>query len=168
MEPLFKNKTILSKKNYNNLVKFHQKKNNWKYWLYTAIFFILLIVLISFHIVNHNYLFTIILFCFLFFFLIYRFLYPYYKIGKEFKSNKIQNNLVNYYFFYDKFFKVKNQLGSSKIKYHKLHRVYENGNYFYLYLDDTNAFIIDKCGFTIGDSETFKKFIKNKVWFKFK
>ncbi len=168
MKILYKNKTVLSKKNYMNLVEFHQKKNNWKYWLYTFYISALLVIIVSFLIAS-GFIFQslFLLICFIVF-LIYRFIYPYYKTSKELHSDKIQKNLVNYYFFYEKYFKVKNKLGDSKINYTKLYRVYENENYFYLYFDKDNAFIVEKSGFLIGDVESFENFIKNKVWIKFK
>lgn len=168
MEPLFKNKTTLSKENYIDLVKFHQKKNSWKYWLYTAIVSFLLVLIICFQIASNAYFQATFLFICFIIFLIYRFIYPYYKTDKEFKSDKVQNNLINYYFFYDKYFKIKNKLGNTKIKYYKLYKVYENDNYFYLYLNKNIVFIIDKSEFTIGNSKSFEKFMKNKVWLKFK
>lgn len=168
MEPLFKNKTLLSEENYLDLVEFHQKKNNWKYWMYNFIFSCLFIFLIISHIVMHNYLYIFIFsFCFIIF-LVYRFVYPYYKTSKELKSDKVQHNLENYYLFYEKYIKIKNKLGVSKIRYYKLYKVYENENYFYIYLNKTNAFILDKSGFLIGNVESFKKFMKGKVWLKFK
>lgn len=168
MEPLFKNKTVMSRENYIHLLEFHQKKNNWKYWLYTAFFSVSFIFCTAVHIVNKNYSFALLFFLFFFGFLLYRFIEPYRKTEKELQSDKIQNNLVNYYFFYEKCFKVKNKLGNNTVKYHKLYKAYENENYFYLYLNKNVAFIIDKSGFTIGNEKSFEKFLKNKMWFKFK
>lgn len=168
MEPLFKNKTVLSKENYMNLVEFHQKKNNWKYWSYTGIISILFVIAIAFQIANSDYLRILIISIFFVGFLLYRFINPYYKTVKEIQSDKVQKSLINYYFFYEKFFKIKNELGSSKIKYHKLYKVYENEDYFYLYLDKSNALIVKKSGFMIGNADSFEKFIKSKVWIKFK
>lgn len=168
MKPLFKNKTTLSKENYIDLVEFHQKQNNWKYWLYTVAFCIFLIVTIVAHLCNKNYGMALLIFIILLAFLAYRFIYPYYKTGKEYHSEKIQKSLVNLYYFYDKYFTIKNKLGNSKLRYRKLYRVYENDNYFYLYLDENNALILEKSGFEIGNSRDFKEFIKHKVKFKFK
>lgn len=168
MQILFKNKTTLSPENYIHLVQFHQEKNNWKYWLYTAFVSTLFLVCISFQFVFQNYFIAcIFLACFLVF-LGYRFIQPYHKTKKELQSKKVQNNLVNYYFFYDNYFRIKNAIGNSKLKYYKLYRVYENDNYFYLYLDKNNSLIIEKFGFMIGDVTSFRNFMKRKVRFKFK
>ena len=43
MEPLFRNKTTMSKEIYTQLLQFHQRKYNWKYWLYTAGLFLLFV-----------------------------------------------------------------------------------------------------------------------------
>lgn len=168
MEPLFKNKTTLSKESYLTLLKFHQKKNNCKYFLYTTMFFILFIIIVAFQVANKIYFQAILFFILFIAFLLYRFINPYYKTDKELKSDKIKNNIVNYYFFYEKYFRIKNELGNDKIKYHKLYRIYESENYFYLYLDKYNVFIIDKSGFTFGTAVSFEKFIKDKTWFKFR
>lgn len=168
MKPLFKNKTTLTKENYMKLVEFHQKKNNWKYWLYTIIFCLLLIINIAYQLVKHNYgIFTTVLVA-LIVFILYRLIYPYYKTSKELQSKKVKNNLVNYYFFYDKYFKVRNASTSTRIKYHKLYKTYESEDFFYLYFDKTNAFIVDKSGFEIGDSKSFGEFLKSKMRLKFK
>ena len=75
---------------------------------------------------------------------------------------------MNYYFFYENYFRVKNTIGNSKLKYYKLYRVYENENYFYLYLNKDNCLILEKSGFMIGSTDDFRSFMKNKVRFKFK
>ncbi|MCI9178143.1 MAG: YcxB family protein [Clostridia bacterium] len=168
MQILFKNKTILSSSNYIHLVQFHQKKNNWKYWLYTAFLSFLFLICIAFQFISCNYFIAFILLACFLGFLGYRFIEPYHKTKKELQSKKIQNNLVNYYFFYENYFKIKNSIGNSKLKYYKLYKVYENENYFYLYLNKDNCLIIEKTGFMIGNADSFRNFIKSKVRFKFK
>ena len=168
MEPLFKNKTTLSSKNYIELVKFHQKENNWKYFLYTAFYSILFVIFIAIQIASKYYFPAILVFICFFGFLVYRFIEPYYKTKKEFQSEKVQKNLVNFYLFYEKYFKVKNKMGSFKLRYYKLYKAYENENYFYLYLDKDYAFILEKSGFITGNIDEFQKFIKSKLGFKFK
>ena len=125
---LLKNKTTLSSKNYIELVKFHQKENNWKYFLYTAFYSILFVIFIAIQIASKYYFPAILVFICFFGFLVYRFIEPYYKTKKEFQSEKVQKNLVN----------------------------------------KDYAFILEKSGFLIGDADLFKKFIKNKIKFKFK
>ncbi len=167
MEALFKNKTTFSQENYMKLVAFHQKKNNWKYWLYTATFSILLIICLAFQLIAKDYLFVFICLFILFGFLAYRFINPYHKTRKELSSDKVQNHMINYYFFYEKYFKIKNKLGTSKLKYYKLYKVYETKEYFYLYIAKDYAFILDKNGFEIGSTKQFSQFMKHKMRFKF-
>ena len=75
--------------------------------------------------------------------------------------------MINYYFFYEKYFKIKNKLGTSKLKYYKLYKVYETKEYFYLYIAKDYAFILDKNGFEIGSTKQFSQFMKHKMRFKF-
>ena len=107
MALLFKNKTTLSPKSYLDFETFHQKENNFKYYLYTLVFSLLFIICISFQITAKNYLIALLLFLCFATFLAYRFFYPYQETKKEYHSDKVQNNLVNNYFFYENYFKVK-------------------------------------------------------------
>lgn len=168
MKPLFENKTTLSKNIYIELLNFQQKKFGWKYTVYTAIFFLLFILLISFLFANHYFAHGFIIFILFSCFLTYQFIQPTHKNSKEFHSDKVQNNLVNTYSFYEKYFVVKNKMGKDKISYYKLYRVFETENYFYLYLDKINILVLDKSGFLLGTTQDFKKFIKRKMWLKFK
>ena len=168
MEPLFRNKTTMSKEIYTQLLQFHQRKYDWKYWLYTAGLFLLFVILIAFNLANHYYLQAFLLFIILAGFLAYQFIHPYKRISKEYKSDKVQKHLVNHYLFYDNYFKIKNKFGITKIKYWKLYRVFETDNYFYLYLDKVNILVLDKLSFTTGTTQDFEKFMKHKILFKFK
>ncbi len=168
MKPLFQNKTTLSKNIYIELLAFQQKKFGWRYTAYTAIFSLLFILLISFLFANHYFAHGFIFFAIFVCFSAYQFIQPTRKNIKEFHSDKVQNNLVNIYSFYEKYFVIKNTVGSDKIAYYKLHRVFEAENYFYLYLDKTNILVLDKSGFLLGTIQDFKKFMKHKMWLKFR
>ncbi|MCI9039703.1 MAG: YcxB family protein [Clostridia bacterium] len=168
MKPLFQNKTTLSKNIYIELLAFQQKKFGWRYTAYTAIFSLLFILLISLLFANHYFIHGFIFFVIFVCFSAYQFIQPTHKNTKEFHSDKVQNNLVNTYSFYENYFVIKNTMGSDKIFYHKLYRVFETKNYFYLYLDKTNILVLDKSGFLLGATQGFKEFIKHKMWLKFK
>lgn len=168
MKPLFQNKTTLSKNIYIELLTFQQKKFGWRYTMYTAIFSLLFILLISFLFANHYFAHGLILFIIFACFSAYQFIQPTHKNTKEFHSDKVQNNLVNTYSFYKNYFVIKNTMGSDKIAYYKLYRVFETKNYFYLYLDKTNILVLDKSGFLLGTIQDFKRFMKHKMWLKFK
>ena len=168
MKPLFENRTTLSKNVYIELLAFQQKKFGWKYTMYTAIFSLLFILLISFLFANHYFAHGLILFIIFACFSAYQFIQPTRKNTKEFYSDKVQHNLVNTYSFFKNYFVIKNIMGSDKIFYHKLYRVFETENYFYLYLDKTNILVLNKSGFLLGATQDFKEFIKHKMWLKFK
>lgn len=168
MKPLFQNKTALSKKVYLDLLTFHQRKFSWKHTISTAIFSLLFILLISSLFASHQFVHGFLFFIIFASFLAYQFIHPMQKNTKEFHSDKVQNNLVNTYSFYEKYFVIKNTMGSDKIFYHKLYRTFETENYFYLYLDKTNILVLDKSGFLLGTTQGFKEFIKHKMWLKFK
>lgn len=168
MEILFKNTTTLNKDNYLDLIKFHGKKNNFKYYSYTAVMALILIIGMSYQIILKNYISLILLALIFIGFLAYRLLSPYKKAEKEMKGEKLQGNLTNTFFFYDKNFIVKNKYGKDSLKYRKIFKIYENDDVFYIYINKENVFIIEKNNFEIGSSSEFKKFISKKVGYKFK
>lgn len=168
MEILFKNVTTLNKDEYIELIKFHGHKNNFKYYLYTAIMGLILIIGMSYQIILRNYISLTLLALIFIGFLAYRFIEPYRKAEKEMKGEKVQGNLVNTYIFYDKNFVIKNKYGKDTLKYRKLFKVYDNDNVFYLYISKEDVFIIEKDKFEIGNSDKFKEFIHKKVGYKFK
>lgn len=168
MEILFKNVTTLNKDEYIELIKFHGQKNNFKYYLYTAIMGLILIIGMSYQIILRNYISLTLLALIFIGFLAYRFIEPYRKAEKEMKGEKVQGNLVNTYIFYDKNFVIKNKYGKDTFKYRKLFKVYENKNVFYLYINKEDVFIVEKNKFEIGNPYEFKEFIAKKVGYKFK
>ena len=42
-------------------------------------------------------------------------------------------------------------------------RAYESGKYFYLYFGEEQAYYIAKDGFTVGDADGFRTFLKEKL-----
>lgn len=168
MEILFKNTTTLNTDEYVELINFHGKKNNLKYYLYTATMGLILIIGIAYQIYFKNYVSLTLLALIFIGFLAYRLIEPYKKTEKEMNGEKIQGNLVNTYIFYDKNFVVKNKYGKDTLKYRKLFKVYENDNVFYIYISKEDVFIVEKDKFDIGNPEDFKKFISKKVGHKFK
>ena len=67
---------------------------------------------------------------------------------------------------YDKFFVISDKKNSEKIKYWKLHRIYETEEFFYLYINKDHAFLLDKSTFTKGNTSEFLKFLRKKIWCK--
>ena len=160
---LYKNKTALNKEIYKNFLVFHQSKNNWKFWIYTITFFILFIIILAFQIKATNKLSFFLIFSIFLVFLYQQFIFPTKKIQKEFKSEKIQKELLNTFTFYSKYFTVQNNLGKTQIKYYKIYKFYSTSNYFYIHLDKNNAFLLSKSNFTVGTPNDFEKFIKSKL-----
>lgn len=168
MKPLFENKTTLSKDMYIELLSFQQKKFGWKYTVFTVIFFLLFVLLIAILLANHYFVHSLLIFIIFACFLAYELIIPVHKNTKELRSDKVQNNLANTFSFYDKYFIVENRMGNDKIFYFKLYRVFETENYFYLYLNKTTILVLSKTEFLIGTVQDFGKFIKQKMWLKFK
>ena len=168
MEKLFENKTIYNKNTYLEFLKFHNKKFNLGYNVYTIIWSILFIfcIIISFNtnLRIQGVLITIILVSFL----IYRILRPNLIAKKEMSSEKITTNSVNKFKFYDKEIKIINNNGSFTYKYFSFRRIYETEKYFYIYVTKENAFVLSKKAFSLGTSEDFAKFMKKKCGWKFK
>ena len=168
MEILFKNKTKYTKEIYEKYLQFHQNKFGDKYKFIT----ILIILLLSFCIVTNfrcsNYDTGFVLIIFLVLFCFNRFFYPIKKVEKELKTEKFKNEKEFTFIFYDSFFVISDKKNSEKIKYWKLHRIYETKEFFYLYINKDHAFLLDKSSFTKGDTSDFLKFLRKKFGLKYK
>lgn len=167
MEKLFENITTYNIDEYKKFVKFHNKKYNLNYNLYTlfVLFLIMFCTVSSFSSKNTKLgiLFIIIAICFI----IYRILHPYLFVKKEATSEKIGKELTNTYTFYEDYFRIKNNKQTIKLKYHKLYKIFETKDNFYLYINKNHSFVLSKNTFTIGKVSDFYGFIKKKLWFRF-
>lgn len=165
---LFKNHTKYSKTIYNKFVQFHNGKFGLIYDIYTIIVIFLLLYCFVIAIKGKSILLSIIFFIAMCIFTIYRIFQPLYSFKKQTKSKTIcrENEIVLY--FYEKVFKVRENAKIVRIRYWQLHKVYETDKFFYLYLTKKSAILVDKCGFTLGDSIQFSKFIRKKMKLKYK
>lgn len=164
MKPLFKNITIYNSKNYNQFVKFHGKKFNFSYNIYTLIMSILLLYCIILNIIQKNIPFILLFLAMLFLLLLFRIYLPaqrYQKTKKKFAQNKESTVSIDFYKFY---FKIDQKVIFS---YLKLYKVFETKDYFYLYIDEENAVLVSKTGFKVGNSKSFTEFIKKKCLLKY-
>lgn len=165
---LFKNTTKYNKNIYMDFLEFHRKKYRWAYILYTATILALLLFCVIIQIKNHNLtlaiLFCIVITCFF----LWRYLHPISEVSKEFRSEKIQDEKEFTFIFYKNYFKIRDKLQFDVISYYKLYRIYETSTFFYLYIDRSHAFLLDKSSFLLGSSEEFSEFIRKKCWYKFK
>ncbi len=166
MNELFKNKTKCTQKEYEAFLKSYEKEYAFSEWTYTILyigFFILCIVL---GILNKEILLTIALIIGLIIYIWYKFIRPVTKIKNQ--NKKLEKEYTNTYNFYKRYFSVENVDGSAQILYFKVYKVIENKTHFYIYISREYAFIVDKNGFEKGDCNEFKKFIRKKVFGKYK
>lgn len=168
MKLLFKNKTKYTKQVYKEFVEFHNDKYHLSYFLFNIciVFLVLFCIILQ---LKYKYYNLAIIFCIvLTVFALWRFFHPISVVKKEIKSDKIQNEKEFTFKFYDKYFKIKDKLQMDTIKYYKLYKVYETNTFFYLYIDRTHAFLLNKDNFITGNPIDFSKFIKKKCWYCFK
>ena len=72
------------------------------------------------------------------------------------------------FIFMIKKFEVTNEQEDRIMRYSRLYKVYENKEFFYMYLDKENALVLEKSGFERGDPDSFGKFLKEKIKSKYK
>lgn len=165
---LFENKTTYTTNDYVLFLKFHNKRFNFSYSLYTIFwsFLFLLCIILSFNSGARlqGVVITIILLCFI----IYRFVRPKMVVENELKGDKFSGNNTNIFSFYDKDFEVYNKNGKFRYKYFMLNQVFETQDFFYLYATKENAFLVSKNAFSLGTAKDFSVFLKVKCKSKYK
>ena len=164
---LFKNSTQYSKKIYNQFSQFHNEKFSFSYNIFTIFILILLIYCFIMTIKNKIISLAIIFTVALILFVGYRLFNPMFFYKKEVNKKAITKEKVFKFYFYNTYFKIRDNLSYNTIHYFRLYKIFETKDFFYLYLDKKYSFIIDKKGFTHGTAEEFSKFIKNKMWLKY-
>lgn len=164
---LFKNSTQYTKKIYDTFTNFHNVKFSFSYDLFTLFILFLLVYCLIITIKNKIIFLAIIFALTIIVFGGYRLFGPIMFYKKEITRTSITKEKVFKFYFYDKYFKIRDNLNYDTIPYFKLYKVFETENFFYLYLNKKYSFIIDKAGFTQGTSEEFSKFIKDKMWVKY-
>lgn len=165
MEILFKNITRYTDKEMNRFQKFHKNKNGKKYVFWKISLVILFISFLILNILYKNWTAAIVT---IFLAGISYWYYNYKNPDRKRKNNKKQLGQEFTFEFTDKYVEIKAKKVDNKLSYRKFHRVYETKNNFYLYLDDEYAILIDKNGFTVGNVEDFRTFIKKKLMFKYR
>ena len=116
----------------------------------------------------HNFTIAITLCGILTAFILWRILHPVSEVSKEYKSDKIQKEKKYTFKFYEKFFTIEDFKEILKMRYYKLYKVFETADFFYLYIDKTHSFLIDKSKFKNDKSAEFSTFIKKKCWWCYK
>lgn len=165
---LFKNKTTYTQDIYVEFLQFHSKTYSFSYTLYTVFWALLLLLCMYLSFGSGNFFQGTVLTLGLIVFILYRVYHPKNIVKKEKESDKFTNNNTNTFKFFDKNFEVKNNNGSFVFKYFMLHRIFETKDFFYLYVNRENAFLVSKSAFSLGTSDDFSKFIKKKCGIKFK
>lgn len=163
MKPLFKNITIYNSKNYNQFVNFHGEKFNFSYNMYTFVMLALMLYCIVLNIIQKDFLLFLLFLAMFAFTIIFRMFLPakrYQKTKKKFAQNKETRINIDFFKLY---FKVEQKV----YPYLKLYKVFETKDYFYLYIDEENAVLVNKNGFKLGTAEEFTEFIKKKCLFKY-
>ena len=161
---LFKNTTTYTNKNYSQFLKFHNDKYEFSYNFYTIIMSVLLGYCVIINIKNKNLLTTLLFTLLLIGFVLLRFYLPIKRLKKTKETIKKSKTSSHTFLFYDYYLKVDKQI----VYYFKLYKVFEAKDYFYLYINQDYALMIDKHGFQIGTVENFRSFIKKKCLFKYK
>ena len=167
MKVLFKNKTKYSKEAYDEFLEFHQEKYGFSYYTYTFAIAVALLFCFVMQIQSKNYFISILTFVILVLFLLWRFYNPIQTVKQEKQSKKIENEQEFIFKFFEKKFLIYSQKLNRQVFYWQLHKVFETEEYFYLYIDKTHAFLLDKQSFEIGTPEGFSDFIREKCKFKF-
>ncbi len=168
MEKLFENKTTYTQDIYLDFLKFHNKKFNFSYMLYTIVWSMILLLCIYLAFASGNRIQGVIITMILAGFILYRIVHPKRIVERELDSDKISTNNTNTFSFFDKNFEIKNNNGSFMYKYFMLKKIFETDDYFYLYVTRENAFLLSKKTFSLGSPQDFSKFMKKKCGFKFK
>ena len=166
MKVLYKNKTKYTKETYAKYLQFHQNKFGNRYTFTTIVTILLLSFCIITNLQYYNKSLAFILLIVLLFFCSYRFFHPIKLVKKELKTEKFEREKEFTFKFYEKFFTISDTKNLEKIRYWQLYKIYETEAFFYIYIDKSHAFLLDKSTFTKGNVSEFLKFIKRKIWFK--
>ena len=168
MEELFENKTRCTKKTYETFLRDYQEEfartENF-FMLYYIIFFGFCMIMAF---LNKEILLGFLLLAGLIIYLWFKIIRPVKKVEKTRKSPKLSGDLINTYKFYKRYFTVKNKEGKTQQFYFKMYRTVETQEYYYIFISREYAFIISKDGFTKGESQEFSKFIKKKMFNKYR
>lgn len=164
---LFKNSTQYSKELYDIFIKFHREKFSLKYDMFTIFILILLVYCLIMTIINKILFLAITFALIIIIFSSYRLLGPIFFYKKEVNKKAITKEKIFKFYFYDKYFKIRDNLSYDTIPYFRLYKIFETKDFFYLYFNKKYSFIVDKSGFTQGTTEEFSKFIKDKMWVKY-
>ncbi|MEG2457909.1 MAG: YcxB family protein [Bacilli bacterium] len=84
---------------------------------------------------------------------------------KAYETSKEYNGLKYEFKYYDKYFEVNGEKSKGKINYETITLIVENTNYLYLFIDESQCFMINKSSLP---NIKFIEFIKSKSHCKYK
>lgn len=161
MKILFKNITKYNKENCDNFINFHADKYGKKELLKYLLMFIVFLYMLILNIIYKNWYFILALIAILI-------LAYFINNRKQAKKQKKKKRVQEYtFYFYERYIKIKYKRQFDRILYLQIKKIFETDKNFFLYTDDKHSLILDKEGFTIGNSKQFSKFIKKKCPFKY-
>lgn len=163
MELIFKNITKYSKEVYEDFLIFHTKRNFKKYIGYTFIIIFILFYLLICSIMVKNWKALSLIVIAMFVSAFYKIFLQKKIVKDEMESDKITEEKEFEFDFYDNYIIIKQDNEEEKIKYRKLYKAFETDNYFYIYINKDNAFILNKNGFVVGKEKEFHDFIAKKI-----
>ncbi len=108
--------------------------------------------------------------CIAAFFIVFTIMLPHIQSKKVYRSDNLlnQDGLHNEFLFYENELEVINQFSNTKLEYEKIYQAYETNDYFYLFMNKIQTFIVEKSGFeSTGDMEKFRELIKEKLGEKY-
>ena len=168
MKILFKNKTKNSKEIYKKFIEFHSQKYGIKYILFTIFMLVFFMIYIILQFKYRHYKLAFSGIAIILGFILWRLFEPVNTIRKELNSEPIKKEKTYIFSFYEKYFIVNDLNTATKVYYFRLHKAFETKSFYYLYIDTSHAYIVDKSSFVIGTCEDFSIFLKKKLWIKFK
>ena len=168
MKLLFKNTTKYSDTVYNEFLTFHSNQFKYSYLLYTVILCAVILFLVIVQIKIHQISISVLLCAVLTVFILWRIFHPISEVTKEYKSEKIQQQVEYTFKFYENKFTIEDLNYFSNSKYSDIYKVFETDSFFYLYLDKTHSLLLEKNSFTQGSSNEFSEFIKRKCWLRYR
>lgn len=160
-ETLFRNKTTYNEEVAHAFVQFHFLRRKLGVMIGYAVF--ALFMAASALVLDSEWYMRLILFGVGVFLVVWMCLMPgklYNNVMATFKKAK---NKENEYTFRADDFRIAGVQSASVFPYFQVTRAYESGKYFYLYFGEEQAYYIAKDGFTVGDADGFRTFLKEKL-----
>lgn len=161
MKILFKNTTKYDKENCDNFINFHANKYGNKELLKYLLMFIVFVYMLIFNIIYKNWYFILALIAIV---VLAYFINRKKEATKQKKKKRVQEYT---FYFYERYIKIRYRRQFDRMLYVQIKKIHETDKNFFLYTDDKHSLILDKDGFTIGNSKQFSKFIKKKCPFKY-